>query len=520
MTKKTYTVVFAFIFILEVIFGYYVAVHLPYINGDAISRVANAFYVLYSRDPHLAAVGFIWNPLPSFLAMPVLLFQPWLPTLSSAGLSSVIITSAFAGLTAVVLLQAFYKNLGSATFFGIACTLLFVLNPFQFWYGANGMSEALFGFFLLVSVIHWTQWIRDNSVHSLTMVSLMLSLAFLTRYEAIPFSAAIVFATFWYMLAKKSVFAKIESTLLMLLLPVLFTVTVWLVLNYTIMGDALYFLHSSYSNAGQSEFLADNPVMSVLIGNPEASFKFVCKRIAVFAIPYAVLLLFRLLSRTALRWDFLVFTVLTFSIPLFQWYMLYGGLSFGWLRFFYYPLLITIAWLPYELSSNAQPSMARALKPSMLAALAVSAVLVVPVMNNASLSPEEYSVIHYRDSATYQKTLLNRKISQKLDREIFDSDPNALVIADSFNAFEIILNSRNPRRFVNTTDRDFKAVLDQPLKFHVEYLLVPKPEGLSALNAVHVKYPLLYEGNADWAKLVFDIDDRWKLYRIVGEPHP
>ena len=36
-------------------------------HGDALSRTANAYYVLYSREPHLAAVGFAWPPLPSLL---------------------------------------------------------------------------------------------------------------------------------------------------------------------------------------------------------------------------------------------------------------------------------------------------------------------------------------------------------------------------------------------------------------------------------------------------------------------
>ena len=35
------------------------------VPGDALSRVANGYYTLFSRDPHLAAVGFVWNPLPS-----------------------------------------------------------------------------------------------------------------------------------------------------------------------------------------------------------------------------------------------------------------------------------------------------------------------------------------------------------------------------------------------------------------------------------------------------------------------
>ena len=30
-------------------------------QGDAYSRVGNAYYVLFSRDPHLAAIGFVWG---------------------------------------------------------------------------------------------------------------------------------------------------------------------------------------------------------------------------------------------------------------------------------------------------------------------------------------------------------------------------------------------------------------------------------------------------------------------------
>ena len=52
---------------------------------DAMSRVANAYYVLFSRDPHLAAIGFVWNPLPSLATLPLLVFSPWFPALASLG---------------------------------------------------------------------------------------------------------------------------------------------------------------------------------------------------------------------------------------------------------------------------------------------------------------------------------------------------------------------------------------------------------------------------------------------------
>ncbi|HEY7916898.1 MAG TPA: hypothetical protein VIC86_07940 [Acidimicrobiales bacterium] len=34
--------------------------------------MANGFYVLHSADPHLAAVGFVWNRLSSIVDLPLL----------------------------------------------------------------------------------------------------------------------------------------------------------------------------------------------------------------------------------------------------------------------------------------------------------------------------------------------------------------------------------------------------------------------------------------------------------------
>src|ERR1700677_1314342 len=50
---------------------------------DAVSRMANGFYVLYSRDPHLAAIGFVWNPLQSVADDIVLIFNHLWPALAS-----------------------------------------------------------------------------------------------------------------------------------------------------------------------------------------------------------------------------------------------------------------------------------------------------------------------------------------------------------------------------------------------------------------------------------------------------
>lgn len=49
--------IFAIVWLAEFFIGYYVSHKIGYMHSDAISRVANAFYVLYSGDPHLGAIG-------------------------------------------------------------------------------------------------------------------------------------------------------------------------------------------------------------------------------------------------------------------------------------------------------------------------------------------------------------------------------------------------------------------------------------------------------------------------------
>jgi hypothetical protein len=63
--------------------GYLLMMRYNLFDPDAPSRVANAGYVLESRDPHLSAVGFVWNPLPSLVEVPILQLSRWWPELCS-----------------------------------------------------------------------------------------------------------------------------------------------------------------------------------------------------------------------------------------------------------------------------------------------------------------------------------------------------------------------------------------------------------------------------------------------------
>jgi hypothetical protein len=95
------------------------------------------------------------------------------------------------------------------------------------------------------------------------------------------------------------------------------------------------------------------------------------------------------------------------------------------------------------------------------------------------------------------------------------------VLVDVFLGFPIVLESDNPRQFVTTPDRDFKAVLADPATFGVRFILVPPTGGLGTLDAVLRQWPGIYSTGAGIGELVkqFDVPGtdglfRWRLYAV------
>src|SRR4051812_46347229 len=83
------------------------AVYLIFVNDvifpDALSRVGNAQYVIASRDRHLAAIGFVWNPLPSLVLVPFIPLRYLWPQLISTGFLGALSSALFmAGSASVI----------------------------------------------------------------------------------------------------------------------------------------------------------------------------------------------------------------------------------------------------------------------------------------------------------------------------------------------------------------------------------------------------------------------------------
>ena len=131
-------------------FGAVVILGAHSIIGDAWSRVANAYYVLYSRDPHVAAIGFVWNPLPSLAVIPFLPLKAVWPDIVATGFAGSIVSAACMA-AAVWQVHGIGLDWNVRRSARLLVALLFALNPMIVYYGANGMSEAMFILTLVVA---------------------------------------------------------------------------------------------------------------------------------------------------------------------------------------------------------------------------------------------------------------------------------------------------------------------------------------------------------------------------------
>ena len=223
---------------------------------DAISRTANASYVLFSRYPHVAAVGFVWNPLPSLAEVPLLIFKPLWPALQTTGVAGALMSALFmAG--AVVQLRNLLADHGARRSWTWVVTAAFALYPLVLLYGSDGLSEAPYLFFTLWAVSRVTRWMHTDDVRDLVVGGMALGFDFLARYEVVGIAscaAVLVAGTTYLRCDLAGVRQRVGRGVLdavVLLVPFALSFVGWALAGWVITGSAFSQFSSVYGNSSQ-----------------------------------------------------------------------------------------------------------------------------------------------------------------------------------------------------------------------------------------------------------------------------
>ncbi|MDX1875651.1 ABC transporter [Mycolicibacterium sp. 120266] len=530
--------------------GYWLQVRHGFILGDALSRVQAAESVLHSRDPHLAAIGFIFTPLTAMVEIPAMVLAPWWPDLTARAYAGTIMSAIFmAG--AVVQIFSTGSDRGLPRGYVVAITALFALNPMIVFYGSNGMSEAPFIFFLTWAVRRLILWMTDDDVHHLIAAGgIAMGLAYLTRYDAVGTVAAagVLVGVTTYLRARRAPRVRRAVLDVMLVsLPGFVAFVGWAATSWLITGNAFAQFSSQYGN---SAILKQSGGAAATSFGGGVAFAAIC--ITLLAPTLLPIAAWAGLSRArGPRSGVLAVPVLMYTAVLaFQTYTFASGATFPFLRFYIVaiPFAATLALLAVPDGKLAEPKRRGKNSPPVAVgpqggrrfgyvAVVAMAAVAVPVtgwgMMLPHYAPQEYAlgtVLRPEpDSVSPQKAVERRIVATfSTEREIarYLDDlalPDSSVITDTVYGFAVVVASQNPRIFVVPSDPDFVRLLNDPSAHGIKYLLAVPPTGRGASDALNQRFSTLYETGADVATLELEIPNDgdsqpdWRLYR-VNEP--
>ena len=517
------------IFSISLIFNAVLAYFLNFVwvigNSDAISRTANAYYVLYSRDPHLAAVGFVWPPLLSFLELPLLPLTRFLGLVEHTG----VLVSMVAGAATLVVLNRLLVYFKFSRWQRWGLLLLVQLHPDTWYLFASGMAEPVF-LFLVVGVLYGMV-LLPNSMRSWVIVGLGLALSFLIRYEALAMMAGVGLAIIIHFSNTEGDWQrKAQGWLLAVMTPPVYAVALWVFFNWSLMGDPLYFANSVYSLSNAPDIAKVAGMTHPLFlawGNVVEAVRMGVMRSLQQSPAYpigAVLAGFAILVRKDRR-SFGVFIVMI-SITAFTILQVFLGSLANWMRYWFY----AATFAPVMAGISLQ-HLKRGWRNIGYAAAVVLCLAAIPISLNAMgdsrvgadeqrlsaliLAPEESEALKQKDG--YWIYLHDAPtVAESVDK--FSAD--GLVLVDSSSSFSVIMSVKQPKRLFISNDTDYFKVLANPIGT-VKYILVLDPSTEGAVNTINLTYPTLFEQGASWARLVWDSGDEtinhWRIYEIASE---
>jgi len=513
-------------FVAYIGFGLWIRYDLHYIIGDSLARTANAVYVIGGRDPHLGGIGFYWPPLHSLVQVPLI------PLLQPFGRSELAgpIVSALSMAGTVAVLGALGRRLGTPWTVNLLASIVFAFSPLMIFYGANGMSEASFFFFVALAFYGYVGWTRSGSTATLATTALALAGAELIRYEALLLVAVLAVCGCVHLKRRRrSVIAAAA-----LALPAVYAFVYLLVLQLVLVRDPLYFLKVGAGAAPKAEELlryvpdAQNYPFSAVTWSLSRTIAF-SPAIVLLGLVLVRPLLHRR-SRGPLAREAFALAGAWLVYPALNAVLVLQGKSFGNSRYFVVCTLIgTVAalWLASEhLDEEGIPGrrggrMARAALAILLVDLTAVVTTVAGTM--PSYTKVEHEDVVFRamlgessedranDAANWQEW---RRLADEVDPRLTG---DRRLLADVSYAFPLVVFSNRVDHMIVTNDRDFQQVVADP-GGRFQYVLVPRPGVVASSRVRDVVTPIIAGSPTSWRSL--GDFDKVTLYEYIGPASP
>ena len=533
-------------------YGWYSTVVMGMTNGDGTARVVQAFQVIFSREPHLAALGFVWPPIPAFTNIPLIaLLRP----LGLAPFSATVMGTMYAA-GGVVMFASILRALGVNRAVTTLLALSLATNQYYYQTAVAGLSEPVLAFFLLTALRAYVAWLQHPQPSTVMYAGLACAGGMMCRYEAGFWTAAMAGAlmiTIYQGIpglgflrtpgAGNAAEARLRMTSAgwAFLAPTVFALLVWVILNQQIAGSPLYFLNgpgstrmspdtarlagadlAAYSPQGMLVFEAYHSVSGVILMffDRVLFFSPLLLGVSALLIPLAASRRdYRTLGLFGVVWSITAFALITGylgSLPPYQryWYWLgpMGCVMAAWgiagvrawgLRVVLWVLVIGLAFSPNVRTFRATYNEFNEFEPTAEQRL-----------QNALFTTPDLGTVAGRSELVVEWKAVAAEVNQ--------IPPDKLILLDVANpGGPLLLYTQHIERFITSTDDGYLTeVLPEPW-FHAHYVIVPEPiYDVKTRSTLLQEWPGLWEGQRQWATVVKEIPGRYKWRILELSPGP
>lgn len=449
-----------------------------------------------------------WPPLPVLLRLPLTAFIAPGPVPVAS-----LLISALAGAAVLLLLERLLRlwPLGRWRLLFVAALLL---HPDFLRECISGSSATTVIFFLLVTVFGMVQWVTTHRVRYLVYMAVATALVALLSCEMIPWLVMVFLLVFMTLGVHPWPRGQKEAVLILVLLPPLYAAGLWMLMNWLIMGDALYFMRSLWGH----------PWFSTDPGQVPISGQFTTPAISagyLVAILAGVLLLALSLWRRNRAGVFLGLLALS---PLVQ-ALLLSSRGMFWdsvpVLLVLVPLAIVAAAYLFELLPPGEKGRTPVLTAGFLALVVLLGMAWLDALAERAAPPSVTGRAPGRvqePRATTREAGLGHVQTERaevlpaVEARLRSRSPFAKVFVCGYDGL-LLLGDHKGDLFLPTFDFNFHKAREDYHGQHL-YLLIHRPAGRNRMESIHWKYERIYYIGSRWTLWDGDFGD-WRLFEVV-----